>query len=105
MVDPRYLGFAFSRQSRQHQAHRRAQSSGHDGRARQLRYAAHDRAAAVHLNIRAHPGKLWHMHIAVFEKRFAAYARAEEHTSELRSLMRKPYPVFCLQKTKKKAHI
>src|SRR3546814_2449898 len=28
--------------------------------------------------------------------------RSEEHTSELRSLMRNPYAVFCLKKKKKK---
>src|SRR3546814_10686368 len=87
MVDPRYLGFAFSRKSLQHQAQRLAKISGHDGRARQLRYAAHDRAAAVHLNIRAHQSKLWHMHIAVFENRFGEYAcalRQRQHRHEMR---------------------
>src|SRR3546814_10055621 len=29
---------------------------------------------------------------------FAAWARSEEHTSELQSLMRNSYAVFCLQK-------
>src|SRR3546814_7306113 len=31
--------------------------------------------------------------------------RSEEHTSELQSLMRQPYPVFCLQKKKKKKKV
>src|SRR3546814_4053283 len=31
--------------------------------------------------------------------------RSEEHTSELKSLMRISYAVFCLKKKKKKAHI
>src|SRR3546814_4813563 len=31
--------------------------------------------------------------------------RSEEHTSELQSLMRTPYAVFCLQPTKRQAHI
>src|SRR3546814_7636443 len=30
----------------------------------------------------------------------AAFARSEEHTSELQSLMRNSYAVFCLQKKK-----
>src|SRR3546814_6297301 len=34
----------------------------------------------------------------------AAYARSEEHTSELQSLMRISYAVFCLKKKKKKKH-
>src|SRR3546814_10157489 len=32
----------------------------------------------------------------------AAVMRSEEHTSELQSLMRIPYAVFCLKKTKQK---
>src|SRR3546814_5931524 len=32
----------------------------------------------------------------------ALEARSEEHTSELQSLMRNPYAVFCLKKKKKK---
>src|SRR3546814_1545994 len=41
---------------------------------------------------------LWH------EKRYKAIAkRSEEHTSELQSLMRNSYAVFCLKK-KKKCH-
>src|SRR3546814_5399411 len=31
--------------------------------------------------------------------------RSEEHTSELQSLMRNSYAVFCLQKTRQSAHI
>src|SRR3546814_5817149 len=34
----------------------------------------------------------------------AAFARSEEHTSELQSLMRSSYAVFCLQKRKKTIH-
>src|SRR3546814_4538954 len=33
---------------------------------------------------------------------FAVYQRSEEHTSELQSLMRISYAVFCLKKKKKK---
>src|SRR3546814_8721033 len=32
-------------------------------------------------------------------------ARSEEHTSELQSLMRIPYAVFCLKKTNARTHI
>src|SRR3546814_6214632 len=35
-------------------------------------------------------------------KRGCAYRRSEEHTSELQSLMRISYAVFCLKKKKKK---
>src|SRR3546814_6735978 len=34
----------------------------------------------------------------------AEWARSEEHTSELQSLMRISYAVFCLKKKKKKTH-
>src|SRR3546814_10527818 len=33
-----------------------------------------------------------------------AFSRSEEHTSELQSLMRISYAVFCLKKKKKKQH-
>src|SRR3546814_3863480 len=36
--------------------------------------------------------------------RIAAAARSEEHTSELQSLMRTSYAVFCLQKKNNKTH-
>src|SRR3546814_3815691 len=36
---------------------------------------------------------------------FAAMGRSEEHTSELQSLMRISYAVFCLKKKKKQKHI
>src|SRR3546814_7579919 len=38
-------------------------------------------------------------------KRCAALKRSEEHTSELQSLMRISYAVFCLKKKKKKTRI
>src|SRR3546814_3425725 len=34
-----------------------------------------------------------------------AAVRSEEHTSELQSLMRNPYAVFCLKKKKRQEHI
>src|SRR3546814_4703034 len=43
----------------------------------------------------------------IFYQQFAvtiASARSEEHTSELQSLMRISYAVFCLKKKKKHAH-
>src|SRR3546814_7225925 len=36
---------------------------------------------------------------------FLGVARSEEHTSELQSLMRISYAVFCLKKTKTQSHI
>src|SRR3546814_5303352 len=38
------------------------------------------------------------------ERAGAAVRRSEEHTSELQSLMRISYAVFCLKKKKKKPH-
>src|SRR3546814_10330049 len=42
--------------------------------------------------------------MARFHSHWAAVTRSEEHTSELQSLMRSSYAVFCLQK-KKKDHL
>src|SRR3546814_4867303 len=39
------------------------------------------------------------------ERRVRVAARSEEHTSELQSLMRISYAVFCLKKKKKKVYI
>src|SRR3546814_5154170 len=38
------------------------------------------------------------------ESRFPDAGRSEEHTSELQSLMRTPYAVFCLKKHKPQQH-
>src|SRR3546814_7920125 len=38
---------------------------------------------------------------AAFRQRFAEQRRSEDHTSELQSLMRISYAVFCLKKKKK----
>src|SRR3546814_9154946 len=39
-----------------------------------------------------------------FRTTLCAWARSEEHTSELQSLMRISYDVFCLKKKKAKTH-
>src|SRR3546814_5033418 len=39
------------------------------------------------------------------ELSFRAIARSEEHTSELQSLMRSSYPVFCLNKKKNRTQL
>src|SRR3546814_8337142 len=52
-------------------------------------------------------GKLWileHGH-AFFVRKFSNSERSEEHTSELQSLMRISYAVFCLKKKKESNHI
>src|SRR3546814_3607221 len=41
---------------------------------------------------------------AAVERRQAGLGRSEEHTSELQSLMRISYAVFCLKKKKKQSH-
>src|SRR3546814_6362650 len=50
---------------------------------------------------RAYPGIQRTVAIAVAPGRALAAARSEEHTSELQSLMRISYAVFCLKKKKK----
>src|SRR3546814_8235334 len=51
-----------------------------------------DNAAVLNIAFGTHGGlQLWR--------------RSEEHTSELQSLMRSSYAVFCLKKKKKKAHM
>src|SRR3546814_1943648 len=49
-------------------------------------------------------GSLWHVAVARFGPiRFRSandFVRSEEHTSELQSLMRRSYTVFCLKKKK-----
>src|SRR3546814_10784124 len=40
-------------------------------------------------------------HGQLFENRFGGHSRSEEHTSELQSLMRISYAVFCLKKKNK----
>src|SRR3546814_5521761 len=42
--------------------------------------------------------------VASMAARFALVLRSEEHTSELQSLMRIPYAVFCLKKKKHDVH-
>src|SRR3546814_4634096 len=52
---------------------------------------------------RACPGKPFHRpHEPYHERSGQAAERSEEHTSELQSLMRTSYAVFCLKKKKKK---
>src|SRR3546814_10683184 len=41
---------------------------------------------------------------AFFDEHWHFYERSEEHTSELQSLMRISYAVFCLKKTKQNTH-
>src|SRR3546814_8748127 len=43
--------------------------------------------------------------IASQGEKVALFSRSEEHTSELQSLMRISYAVFCLKKKKEKQHI
>src|SRR3546814_7073891 len=58
------------------------------------RFAGHGNAGWPHPTLRGGTGEArWH-HRGVF----AARGRSEEHTSELQSLMRLSYAVFCLKK-------
>src|SRR3546814_1645120 len=59
--------------------------------------AAEPQAIVVEPGGRGRPGDQFH-------RRSAVGIRSEEHTSELQSLMRISYAVFCLKKKKKKNH-
>src|SRR3546814_5468933 len=66
--------------------------------------AGHDLAGSEHVGRGAavchqHPGMLVHLDAEVGEGD-AGLQRSEEHTSELQSLMRISYAVFCLKKKK-----
>src|SRR3546814_10915647 len=50
-----------------------------------------------------HAWSFWdEKYLGVIDKSYVAKGRSEEHTSELQSLMRISYAVFCLKKKKKK---
>src|SRR3546814_3357023 len=80
-------------------------------RAGYLEQLADQDTLAPVLNRRAFIRELGRM--AAFEERYGAAGavlyfdvnRSEEHTSELQSLMRISYAVFCLKKKNKKNHI
>src|SRR3546814_1088900 len=73
-------------------------------RARGLATAAADRAAAAVEEHDAHarrPCQRGQLHLGELQRPARGHqARSEEHTSELQSLMRISYAVFCLKKTK-----
>src|SRR3546814_14162343 len=54
--------------------------------------------------VRVYGERLPSMRIYIDRAKLAAYGRSEEHTSELQSLMRISYAVFCLKK-KKPLHV
>src|SRR3546814_8726382 len=63
----------------------------------------HLNCAAVHHRLRFGDKVLALIHRSDFPERDQAHdARSEEHTSELQSLMRISYAVFCLKKKKEK---
>src|SRR3546814_5545174 len=51
--------------------------------------------------IREHVAELMRVEEAAIERAIGLLARSEEHTSELQSLMRISYAVFCLKKKRK----
>src|SRR3546814_5388514 len=71
---------------------RRARAGDHDRRRLSLLL---DRQAQVHRRRHARPRTIYPQH--------GDRGRSEEHTSELQSLMRISYAVFCLKKKKNKA--
>src|SRR3546814_9913092 len=60
----------------------------------ELRFVKAYENAAVH----------WHVVDQLIEIMSPAFARSEEHTSELQSLMRISYAVFCLKKKRRHTH-
>src|SRR3546814_2052370 len=56
-------------------------------------------SAAMHVLAARHPEIVYMQLSRNFGKEAALTARSEEHTSELQSLMRISYAVFCLKKT------
>src|SRR3546814_5181230 len=56
----------------------------------------------VELEDREHQRHGGHRLLAARKQRTVRHARSEEHTSDLQSLMRNSYAVFCSQKKKKK---
>src|SRR3546814_9800109 len=72
------------------------------------RYVSADqrRKSPTHHSIRVHQRHVdRHLHHRLSMATLAHGRRSEEHTSELQSLMRISYAVFCLKKKKNKAHI
>src|SRR3546814_10068420 len=77
----------------------RSVADKHDFRARLFGRRQH----ALHLARADHARLVYHQHVAVGQQLAALVplifkARSEEHTSELQSLMRISYAVFCLKK-------
>src|SRR3546814_2277611 len=56
-------------------------------------------ASTMPLNCASRLGKTWFASFATGMSRVSEVGRSEEHTSELQSLMRISYAVFCLKKT------
>src|SRR3546814_8238347 len=63
----------------------------------------HEKMCKAHGKIVVHDRELWKAYVAGAEKAF--HDRSEEHTSELQSLMRISYAVFCLKKKTKYYHV
>src|SRR3546814_2289138 len=81
----------------------RSRHRGNDGRGDpvELQEARVRGGAAKHRDPVAHRPLLDRERaVAVDRRRHAAHRRSEEHTSELQSLMRISYAVFCLKKKK-----
>src|SRR3546814_4509915 len=60
--------------------------------------------SSSHFRRKIVPRNRWRSTSPVSPIEASAYARSEEHTSELQSLMRISYAVFCLKKKKKTIH-
>src|SRR3546814_2334392 len=66
-------------------------------------FASRTLASGLHAGLTS-PARPWQKS-AIRDDDLAEYGRSEEHTSELQSLMRISYAVFCLKKKKKKRKI
>src|SRR3546814_5902803 len=86
------------------QANRAAQIDDRDHAPAQIEHAAHLRMRAGHVRQRRHLQHFLHLedvdakYLTRAEPEQQQRQRSEEHTSELQSLMRISYAVFCLKK-------
>src|SRR3546814_4958619 len=78
----------------------RSESYGNPGVNAGAGLQASEILARHHAKVDTGPPKRLGMSVATFASRVFVHDRSEEHTSELQSLMRISYAVFCLKKKK-----
>src|SRR3546814_4400757 len=76
----------------------------HEGRDEIIAVVVSGAQAKLEPDASALAGALKKLGAQLFFKKTVGFARSEEHTSELQSLMRTSYAVFCLKPTKNEEH-